>query len=111
MSMKEATKKLAGSIFTIKSVRLQTEYMSARKTKVMLGVHININKDHLGAFFSQFGLVRDVALVISKVGIDTDIELQVTVIHKSFLDISDTLICHRKNIYVIVKAKRPHCWT
>lgn len=79
--------------------------MSIRKTKIVLdGVHIDMTGDHLGAFF-QFGLVRDVPLMISKVGIDTDIELQVTVIHKSFLDISDMLICHGKNICMIVEVE------
>lgn len=51
LSKEEAAKKLAESILIAKSVRLQTEYMDTRKTRVTLhGVAMDISKDHLVAF-------------------------------------------------------------
>lgn len=52
----EAAKSLAGDILTTKSVRIQTEYMRRRKTKVPLHrIPLFIPEDHLGFFFSRSG--------------------------------------------------------
>lgn len=51
-----AGKSLADSILTTKRVRLQTQYMGAKKAKVtLLGVPLYISEDHLFfVFFSKF---------------------------------------------------------
>lgn len=58
---------LEGSILTMKTARLQTEYMGQRKTKVTLhGVPAFISENHLGFFFSKFEEVAEVMAVKSK---------------------------------------------
>lgn len=53
-------KVLAGSIPTTKSVRLQTEYLGTRKTRVtLLRVPLIIEEGYLGAFFAHYGQVRE----------------------------------------------------
>lgn len=52
----EESKALDGSILTTKWVRLQTEYLDTRKTKIMLGY---ILEDQLGAFFAQYEQVGE----------------------------------------------------
>lgn len=49
-------KKIAGTVLKAKSVRLVTEYMGARKTRVTLhGVPLDISEDRLGDSFAQCG--------------------------------------------------------
>lgn len=79
----EEAKRLARSVLTTKTVRLQTEYMGTRCTKITLhGFSMDITEERLGAFFSQFG---QVAAVAGETGIATrDCVLQVTtrIFHK-----------------------------
>lgn len=97
MSSKEATEKLSGSIFTIKSMRMQTEYMSTWKIKNY--VSMEITDDRLGGYFSQYGRVEDVTSIPSKAGIVTgDYKGHVMVTRKSFLDIPDTLLCCQSRV-------------
>lgn len=77
----DSAKALAGNILTTKSVRLQTECLGTRKTRVTLHrVPVFIMEDHLGFFFSKFGQVNDVSAVKSKARIVTgDFEVWVTI--------------------------------
>lgn len=61
--------------------------MGTHKTRITLDrVPLDISEDHLDAFFSWYGHIRDVTPVISKAGIDTgDFVYQITC--KNFLDI------------------------
>lgn len=76
----QEAKQLARSILKSKAVRLQTEYMGTRKSKITIHrVPIDISKDRMGAFFSKYGQVDDVSTVISKSSIVIgDFVLQVT---------------------------------
>lgn len=78
-----------------KYLRLQTEYMGCRKTKVALhGVSVYISKDHLSFFFSKFGEVAEFSAVKGKTGIATgDIEILITVNRRNFMDIPNVLTC------------------
>lgn len=88
LASEDAAKSLAGGggILTTKSVRLQTEDLGTRKTKVTLHeVPLFISLDHLGIFFSKFGEVASVSAVKSKTGIDNeDVEIMVTVTREIF---------------------------
>lgn len=69
LSCEENARMLAGNVLTSKSVRLQTEYMGTRKTKMTLhGVAMDITDERLADFYSQFG---DVSAVDGKTGNDT----------------------------------------
>ncbi|CAE1242006.1 unnamed protein product [Acanthosepion pharaonis] len=105
-------RRLAGSILSTKSVRLQTEYLGTRKTKVILhGGPLFISLDHLGFFFSKFGEVASVSAVKSKAGIATeDVEVIVTVTRKNFVAIPNVLTFEGRPIYVTVEGRRPLCW-
>lgn len=60
----EEAVKLTGSILTTKSLRMQTEYMGTRKTKITLHrMPMDITDDHLGAYFSQYEPVGNVSPV------------------------------------------------
>lgn len=90
-----------------KKLRLQTEYMGTRRTKVT--IHGVSCKDRMGAFFSKYGQVNEVKVLISKSGIATgDMELQVTVNRKSFGEIPNILVCQEKRM--LVEGWRPCCW-
>lgn len=68
----EAAKALAGNALTTKSIRLQTEYMGTRKTRITLhGVPMYITEDHLGTYFSSYGLVDGVSAAKGKSGLTT----------------------------------------
>lgn len=55
----------------------------------------DITEDRLGAYFSKFGLVKNVFLIMSKAVIATGyIVLKVTMDRKTFLDI---LTCRERN--------------
>lgn len=72
LQTEDAEKPLGGNIITTKSVRLQTEYMGRRKTKVILHeVPLFISEAHLGFFYSKFGEVADVSAVKVRTGIAT----------------------------------------
>lgn len=59
----DATKSMAGNILTTKSVRLQTEYMGTRKTKVtMHNIPLYIMEDH----FSLPSLMRSLMSCLLK---------------------------------------------
>lgn len=101
----DTAKSLVGNIMTTKSVRLQTEYLGTRKTKVILhGVHLYILLDHLGFFFSKFGKVaRD------KAGIAAE-DVEVMVSRKNFVAIPNVLMYEGRPIYVAVEGRRTLCW-
>lgn len=55
LATEEAVEALAGNVLTTKTLRLKTEYMGTRKTRITLhGVLMYISEDHLVAFFSDF---------------------------------------------------------
>lgn len=59
LQTEDAANSLADSILMTKMVRLQTEYMGARKGKVTLhGVLFNIYEDHLGFSSHNLGRLR-----------------------------------------------------
>lgn len=61
----QQAKELAGNVLNAKNLRLQTEYMGTCE-------------DRMGAFFSKYGQVNKVKVLISKSGIATgDMELQI----------------------------------
>lgn len=69
LATKDSAKALAGNILTTKSVRLQTEYLGTRKTRVTLhGVPLFIMEDHLGFSFLKFGQINDVSAVKKQCG-------------------------------------------
>lgn len=110
----EETKQLAGSTLATNSVRLHTEYMGTRRTKVtVLRVPVEINGDSLGAFFlARYKQVVDVTTTMSKSGIATgDFILQVILKRKSFGEIPNVLMCRKKMVLVIVEGRRPYCWS
>lgn len=73
-----------------KTVRLQTEYMGARKV-ILHGVALYISEEGLGFFFSQF---EKVALSKSKGGIATgEFEVMINVINV---------------LYIVVEGRRLH---
>lgn len=104
LATKQETKQLAGSILTSKTPQFQTEYMGTRKTKVTVhGVPVDITVDRMGAFFAQYGKVKEVPGVISKVDIATgNIVLQVTLTRRSFSDIPNILVSREKRMLVVV---------
>lgn len=58
--MEEEAKKFAGSTLAMKSVRLQTEYLGAWKTKANVHeVPVDINGDRLETFFARYGEVLE----------------------------------------------------
>lgn len=103
----EAAKKMSGSIFTTKLLRMKIEYMDPRKIRVTLDkVPIYISEE---AFFFQYGNVEDVSPFIGKESIaNGDIVLQMTVTLKNHFDILGSLICRRYNIFVIVEEQNPY---
>lgn len=71
-----------------------------------------ITEDHLGAYFSNYGMVDDGSAVKGKSCIGTgDVDIMVTLFRKNFIDIPNVLTCGGRNIYVVVKGRRPHCWS
>lgn len=84
LQIEDAAILLVDSILTMKRVRLQTEYMGQRKTKVTLhGVPVFISENHLGFFFSKFEEVAEVMAVKSKTDIATgDVKIMLTVTRK-----------------------------
>lgn len=95
---------MAGSTLVTKSVRLQTEYLGTRMTKVTVhGVPVDISGDRLGTFFSQYGYVEEVSAITGKTGIATgEFVLQVTLTRKGYNDIPNTLMCWERIIPVVV---------
>lgn len=72
LASEEETKQLSGSILRTKTLRLQTEYMGTRRTRVTLhGVSMDIKEDHVGDFFALYGQVEEVARILSKTDVPT----------------------------------------
>lgn len=108
----EEAKKLAGSILMMKLLWLQTEYMGTRQTRVTLhGAPMDINEDHVGAFFAMYGQVEEVAQMTSKAGIPSgDFIVQVILDRTKFHEISDILFCRGGKIFVVVEGRRLHSY-
>lgn len=84
----EDAKKLAGSVLTTKTVRLQTDYM----VSMLHGVHMDVTRGELDGFLLPFGQVAEVAVVAGKNGIPTgDYVFQVTLTRTNFSQVSDIL--------------------
>lgn len=64
-------------MLTTRNLRLQTEYMGTRRTKITVhGMPVDISEDLMGVFFSKFGKVEEVKALLGKSGIPTvDVEL------------------------------------
>lgn len=106
-------KQIAGNILTTKNLRLQTEYMDTRRTRITVhGVPVDVSTDRMGAYFSKFGSVEEVKAITGKSGIATgDIELQVTITRSSFMEIPNVLLCRERRMLVVVEGRRPSCWS
>lgn len=92
LSTKQEAKQLAGSILTAKSMRLQMEYMSTQRTRIIVhGVPIDICEECIGAggFFSSYGQVEEVTFITSKSEITTGNI-------KAFGNIPNILMCWKK---------------
>lgn len=87
--------------------------MDTKKTRITLhDVTMYITEGHLGAYFSNYGLVDDVSAVKGKSLITTsDVDIMVTLFRKNFIDIPNVLTSGGQNIYVAVEGRRPHCWS
>lgn len=101
---------LAGSLLIKKPVRLQTEYMGIRKTRVTLhGVFMNLTEEQLGILFSKFGEVGMSQTQLQNCIATGDYVLQITISRKNFMAIPDIISCCSRNIFVIVEGRRSHC--
>lgn len=70
---------------------------------------MDVEEENVGAFFTKYVQVEEVASVTCKASIVTgDILLQVTMSRKYYLEIPDTLTCGSRTILVIVKSRQPH---
>lgn len=104
----EGAKYLAGSILVTKIVKLQTEYMGIRKTRIIVhGVPTYISEDHLGTFMAKYSRVEVVSLGKSGPGMATsDFEVMVTMTRKIFEEVPNVLTCGGRSIYVMVCLSR-----
>lgn len=95
LGSEEEAKSLAGNTLTTRSLRLQTEYLGTRKTKITVhGVPADISDDRMGSFFSKFGQVEEVSAIMGKTGIATgDMVLQVILNRPAFECIPNLLKC------------------
>lgn len=72
LGTEQEAKQLAGSVLSTASIRLQTEYMGTRRTKIIVhGVPVDICEDRMEAFFAKFGQIEEVNTPTSKAGIAT----------------------------------------
>lgn len=72
LSSEQEAKLLTGSILSPSSLRLQTEYMGIRKTKITVhGVSVDICGDRMGAFFRKYRQVDEMSALRRKTGITT----------------------------------------
>lgn len=84
--------------------------MGTRKTQLTLyGVPIFISEDHLGAFFSDYGPVKGVSSIKSKMGIATSDYEMVTLTLPKFNEVPNIIICGGQNIYVVVEGQHSSC--
>lgn len=94
-----------------KALWLQTKYMGTLWTRVTLhSVPMDINKDHVEAFFASYGQVEEVTCILSKAGVPSrDFAVQVILDRMKFNKIPDILMCRDRKIFVIIEGRRPHC--
>lgn len=94
-----------------KDLRLQKEYMSTPKTRITIhAVSMYISKDHLGAFFSDFGPVEEVSSIKSRAGFATsDYKVMVTLTRPKFNEFPNVITSCGRNIYVVAEGHRPNC--
>lgn len=106
----EDAKRLVGIVLTTKSVRLQTEYMGTRKTKVTLnGMPMDIKRSDWRVF-SKFGDVEDVSAAAGKMGIATgDYVLQITVQKELYGHLRHTILSRPE--HSCDRESPPHCWS
>lgn len=92
-----------------KALQLQTKYMGAHRTRITIhGLLLNLNKDHMGAFFVLYGQVEEVAHILCVPS--GDFSVQVILDRTKLQEIPDILVCRGKRIFVVVEGRRPHCW-
>lgn len=70
---------------------------------MIYGVLLDITKVHVGAYFALYGQIEEVACVLRKVDVlSGDFAIQVILDRKNFQEITDTLVCRGKRIFVVV---------
>lgn len=112
LTNEEEAKRLAGIVLTTRSVRLQTDYMGLQKIRMILqGVPMNLTEERLGTSPSS-ARSRMSPPLKPKTGIATEeYVLQGVMSRKDFNDILNILTCRDRNMLVVVKGRRFHCWT
>lgn len=89
-----------------KALQLQTKYMSTHRTRITIhGLLLNINKDHMGAFFVLYGQVEEAAHILCVPS--KNFSVQVILDRMKLQEIPDILVCRSKRIFVVVEGRRP----
>lgn len=80
--------------------------MGIRNMQIILHeAPFDVKEDFLGAFFMNYGKVRNVSPILSKSGFTmSHFVLQVTLTRETFVNISNELICHDWTIYNVVEG-------
>ena len=113
LANKEEAQALAGLILATKTLRIQTEYMGTRKTKITLhGVPWLLEPKHMASYFACHGLVDKAYVIRRRSGLgSTDMEVLVTMNRQEYRDVPNIIMCGSHKIFVVVEGRRPHCWS
>lgn len=72
---------------------------------------MDFNEDHVGAFFALYGQLEEVAWILCKADVPSgDFSVQVIVDRTKFKKIPEIIMCRDKKIFVVMQARRTHCW-
>lgn len=92
LATEHQAKRLAESVLATSVLRLKTENMGTRRTKITVHYPWTFAQTEYGAFFAKYGPVEEVTSVISKNGIATgDMVLQITLTRQAFGEIPNVL--------------------
>ena len=112
LESEDKAREAASKVHISKNLRLEPMYMGRRHTSLtVFNVPIDISRDRLGAFFSQFGDVESVTAVRLKSGVfSANYKIRMKTTTDAFENVPDYLICRGRQITVVVDGRKGHCF-
>ena len=113
LESEEKARDAASKVHRTKNFKMEPMYMGRRHTSLTVyNVPVDISRDCLGAFFSQYGDVESVTAGRLKSGVmsaNYKIAMKTTTI--AYEEVPDYLICRGRQITVVVEGRKGHCFS
>ena len=113
LESEEKARDAASKVHRSKNFKMEPMYMGRRHTSLTIyNVPVDISRDCLGAFFSQYGDVESVTAGRLKCGVmSANYRIAMKTTTTAYEEVPDYLICRGRQITVVVEGRKGHCFS